>query len=235
MIQIQRTSAPSVLRTSRAQKRYRDPLVVDALHLMQHGKCCYCEEYIPRKNSGKHVEHFRPQSLFSNLKNDWNNLLLACATCNSYKSNSFPIRCGGSPVLLDPSDPDVDPEQHIEFIVSEDQSDIGRTGMAVSRGGSDQGRISIDTLGLYDEHHIKKRAEFVDTLENAFFELIIELKNDRDGHGDPHRIDALRHRLHERMRDCRRYAGVARCFFRLWRLEHYGVGRADGEQAVTGC
>ena len=183
----------------------------------------------PAQNLCKNVEHFRPQSLFSNLRNDWNNLLLACATCNSFKSDSFPTRCGEGPLLLDPSDPDVDPEQHIEFIVREDQSDVGLTGMAVSRDGSDRGRISIKTFGLYDEHHIKKRAEFVDTLENAFFELITEFKKGRDGHGDTGRIDGLRHRIQNRMRDCHRYAGVARCFFRLWHLEQYGVSRADGE------
>ena len=109
---------------------------------MQHNKCCYCESYIAESGSGKQVEHFRPRSQFKELQHDWNNLLLACADCNWAKLDGFPVAGNGEPLLLDPSDPDVDPEDHIEFIVSDEQiarvTDKGSIG-ATLRTGNTQG------------------------------------------------------------------------------------------------
>ena len=103
---------------SSANERYRHGDVVDALLQMQHAKCCYCEIYIADSGVGKQVEHFRPQSQFRNLRYSWDNLLLACAECNHAKSDQFPEFETGGAVLLDPSDPDTDPEDHIGFIVN---------------------------------------------------------------------------------------------------------------------
>lgn len=56
---------------------------------MQHGKCCYCEQKIPKEGHQKAVEHFKPKSIFKYFINDWDNLLLACPQCNGKKSDKF--------------------------------------------------------------------------------------------------------------------------------------------------
>jgi len=38
-----------------------------------------------------HVDHFRLQSLFPNLRTEYSNLYYACSICNSYKSDTWPI------------------------------------------------------------------------------------------------------------------------------------------------
>lgn len=37
-----------------------------------------------------HVEHYKPQSKFPELKNDYANLFYACGICNSFKSDDWP-------------------------------------------------------------------------------------------------------------------------------------------------
>lgn len=37
-----------------------------------------------------HVEHWKPQSIFEELKNDFDNLFYACGICNVLKSNDWP-------------------------------------------------------------------------------------------------------------------------------------------------
>ena len=128
MIRIVRAATPSVLLTSSSPTRYKDAKVIEALWVkdakviealwvMQHEKCCYCEGYIPVSGAAKEVEHFRPQSKFLDLVNDWNNLLLACRACNNKKRANFPTTTSGDPLLLDPSDPLTDPQDHIEFVL----------------------------------------------------------------------------------------------------------------------
>ena len=81
---------------------YSWKVVKDALLKMHHGKCCYCEKRIERADL--HVEHFRPRGAFRQdahganeypgyywLAYSWDNLLLACPTCNGLKSSTFPL------------------------------------------------------------------------------------------------------------------------------------------------
>lgn len=54
--------------------------------------CAYCTIH-EREWGGLrqfHVEHFRPKSLFPELKTDYDNLLYACSVCNVFKSNDWP-------------------------------------------------------------------------------------------------------------------------------------------------
>jgi uncharacterized protein (TIGR02646 family) len=85
------------------QKNYYNWKVVkDALMKMHHGKCCYCEKQIERADL--HVEHFRPRGALRQaadadneypgyywLAYSWDNLLLACPTCNVTKRSTFPL------------------------------------------------------------------------------------------------------------------------------------------------
>lgn len=53
------------------------------------GYCCYCETRVRKLD----VEHVAPKSLNPQQICDWNNLLLACPTCNrDYKKNKNPSR-----------------------------------------------------------------------------------------------------------------------------------------------
>ncbi len=91
MIKIRRTPCPAILLGKTPEgTHYNKTEVVSALWAMQHGKCCYCERRLPETGHLKAVEHFRPKSVFPELRNEWRNLLLACSQCNGQKADKFP-------------------------------------------------------------------------------------------------------------------------------------------------
>ncbi|MEO5731289.1 MAG: hypothetical protein ABI134_00590, partial [Byssovorax sp.] len=99
------------------------------LAAMQHNKCCYCEK---REEQAKYrdVEHYRPKSLYWWLAWTWENLLFACIDCNrEQKRDLFPQEpssaalvaeqappAGERPLVIDPSDPSVEPTTEIVFM-----------------------------------------------------------------------------------------------------------------------
>ena len=225
MIRINRTApAPSVLSTSRAKGRYSHAAVVQALLLVQHKKCCYCEAYIADSGSGKQVEHFRPRSQFPDLKYEWNNLFLTCADCNSAKSNQFPVSVAGEPLLLDPSHPTVDPEDHIDFVVrAEPAASLANKSsveppLAKPRRNSLKGRETIRVVKLSAEHHVKKRGEILGKLVHWYAALRTESNRTSKGNGDPIQVDKWKNELREAMGDDRAYAGLARTFVREYQV-----------------
>lgn len=75
-------------------------------------QCAYCTIY-EAEFGGHHnfqIDHFCPQSLFPELKNEYSNLYYACSICNVYKSNSWPteeqVKLGRR--FLDPCTDDYD-------------------------------------------------------------------------------------------------------------------------------
>ena len=81
---------------------YRTEEVKDALLAIHHGKCCYCEKRLERREL--QVEHFRPKRAVRQLSGVteerpgyfwlaycWDNLFLACAACNGEKGTTFPL------------------------------------------------------------------------------------------------------------------------------------------------
>ncbi len=164
MISINRDDCPEKLAGgSSAQDRYAHREVVRTLHLMQHGKCCYCELEISDEGHGKAVEHFAPKAVFEGRRNDWENLLLACAQCNGKKSDDFPVEMltdeldepkvvylanpeSGTPLVINPSNPSIDPEAHLDFVLDE-KNDLHH-GLIHSKDNSNMGRVTIDVLGL---------------------------------------------------------------------------------------
>ena len=103
-------------------------IVKKDLAAMQHNKCCYCEK-LEEQAKYRDVEHYRPKSLYWWLSWTWENLLFACIDCNrERKRNQFPLSPGDTqlvaeqlppgtegPLVLNPSDPAIDPTNHIEF------------------------------------------------------------------------------------------------------------------------
>ena len=55
-------------------------------------QCVYCCIHESRFGGIRnfHVEHFKPQSKFHTLKNEYSNLFYACGVCNSFKSDDWP-------------------------------------------------------------------------------------------------------------------------------------------------
>lgn len=140
---------------------------------MHHLKCCYCEKRFSSPNL--HVEHFRPkagvrQTLDQNkdelpgyywLAYSWGNLLLSCHDCNNlYKGTRFPLAnpkkrarshhddlAKEKPLFVDPVGQD--PRDHIRF---DGDLPIGIT---------QQGRITIDGIGLRREQLKEDRLELL--------------------------------------------------------------------------
>lgn len=175
MIKIERTAAPDILFPvpDPSQKMYTHMEVRRSLSAMQHGKCCYCEKVVdsPDKfsdddnlvngsNVEKHVEHFRPKGKkeFKHLTNDWKNLLLACNTCNVNKGQKFEVNQYGNPLCIDPSNPDINPEDHIMLreidLKNEPDFDVGRL---IPRNDSVFGKWTIKNVGLNEGTSRKDR------------------------------------------------------------------------------
>ena len=121
----------------RRKSYYSWKVVKDALMRMHRGKCCYCEKRL--EPADLHVEHFRPIGAFCQtatgsyeypgyywLAYSWDNLLLACPTCNGKKSATFPLKnpqerarshhgeiANEVPMFIDPASDD--PREHIRF------------------------------------------------------------------------------------------------------------------------
>ena len=116
---------------------YSSDEVKDALVNIHHGKCCYCEKRLERREL--QVEHFRPKTAVRQahggiqerpgyfwLTYSWDNLFLACAACNGKKSTTFPLEDPGQRArshnddltheraeLVNPAEDD--PRDHIYF------------------------------------------------------------------------------------------------------------------------
>ena len=55
----------------------------------QDKKCAYCEKTLVDEQ--RHVDHYRPKSLYYELAFTWDNLVGACWSCNKDKGNQFPL------------------------------------------------------------------------------------------------------------------------------------------------
>ncbi len=174
MIRISRPlERPAVLAgPSQTRNAYRHQTVIGALSQMQHGKCCYCEKYIATQGHERAVEHFRPkdETLYPHLINEWTNLLHACAACNGKKGNKFPLDSAGNPLLIDPSDPNVDPEDHLAFNTDDDEDEIN-FGRVVAKDGSSIGSKTVETIGLDLVQRRRERLSSYKDLYAAFVEI----------------------------------------------------------------
>ena len=201
MIRIDRGDEPLAQRDAREWRLARatlarksgDPIVFEdydlgrtQLYDRQQRKCPYCEMLI--RPTGQPIEHFRPKhhAIQANGNKDcgrywwlawtWENLLLACSTCNASnrKGNHFPLEtdseplpCGERPpgderpLLIDPSCED--PMEHIRFVR------LGEKWSPVARNGSKRGRTTIWRLGLDEEPGLLDlyQAHVMDRLEPA--------------------------------------------------------------------
>jgi len=157
MIRIRRTSYPSCLSKPDhefVQNDYKKDEVISALSNMQHGKCCYCERSLYNlASTEREVEHYQPKSACKDhggniqwhIANKWDNLLYACRACNSRKGSQHPFDITtGQRLIIDPTNEDIDPEDHIDFQIDD------HIIIFIEKEGSSLGRSTIDKLGLIE-------------------------------------------------------------------------------------
>jgi len=231
MISIRRGICPSVLADAPVDGiHYNKKAVVEALHLMQNGKCCYCEAFIPDEGHGKAVEHFHPKSVYKHQKNDWINLLLACDHCNGSKSDLFPVRLSdieggvtviykplttdGSPLMIDPSEHGIDPEDHITFVVDL-RKENAMHGLPVAKNGSQKGQATIETVRLDASYLLRVRQQLLYTLSGMMIVL-----HEAKAVSDTDKIQTYKALFESRMAHKSPYAGFVRAFCR-----HYGLDK----------
>lgn len=196
MINIQRSNCPNIHHSTDDEvKRYNSKKVVKALWEMQNGKCCYCEKDIPEHGHSKAVEHFRPKATFTSMINNWNNLLLACSQCNGKKSDDFAILLTDNEnevkvvfvdkpttqtsAILDPTDLNFDPEDHITFKC--DKTDIEEWGLICSNENSIKGDTTINVIGLSNVHYTKAHRQMLNELESDYMNLLLAHTNKHIG------------------------------------------------------
>ncbi len=235
MIKIKRCECPEVLAdTPQEGIHYNKQPVVEALHKMQNKKCCYCEQILPEGGQGKAVEHFHPRSIYKHKINDWKNLLLACDQCNGNKSSKFPVylpnkdgelvvidnptTTDGEPIMIDPSDDSLDPEDHITFLVEDREDDI-LWGLACEKNKSQRGRKTIDVIELYKKYYLEKHQIFLDKL----FDLYTALRTAHIIIGNDQKKQIYKDKLEMVMGAPNEFSALARAFARYKRLEKYGV------------
>lgn len=68
--------------------RYKQNDVQIALRHIYNNKCAFCEQKVEQS----HIEHYRPKNKYYWLAYSWDNLLLACSTCNIYKGVNFELK-----------------------------------------------------------------------------------------------------------------------------------------------
>ena len=159
------------------KKHYSKTAVKNVLMTMHSAKCYYCETklYSP---AYLHVEHFRPKGAVRQNPRDsqefpgyywlaysWENLLLACAECNtSHKGTLFPLEyptqrarshnddlAKERPLFVNPSEEN--PRDHICF---QDDAPIGKT---------NRGWRTIEGLGLDRSLVTEQRREYFDMVQ----------------------------------------------------------------------
>lgn len=102
----------------------------------QYKKCAYCEKTI--EDEQRHVDHYRPKSLYYELAFTWDNLVGACWACNKDKHDHFPLDDESKrftereiPLLINPYIDD--PSEYIAFHEEVAVPKKGLTGMKLKK------------------------------------------------------------------------------------------------------
>ena len=216
MIAITRTEPPDKLERSKAKDAWKSVVEVRAtLRDMQAGKCCYCEAKIPECGPRQQIEHYWPKSNFTEKRNLWANLLLACDLCNGNKDDCFPLDNLCKPLVIDPTSNEVNPESELTFTTTfHDVVEYRLIGRTVSTKNSLRGDATINVVALNSDHHRReRRAHYEETLLPWLAQYVHASELN-----DVPEVEALRDRI-ERLMDGRaKYAGFVRAFARHYNL-----------------
>lgn len=162
-------------RKRRAEERYNHKEIKQALIEMFYGKCAYCESKIRTVAYGD-IEHFCPKShptcfdyIFS-----WPNLLLSCSICNdrAHKGSVLYVDEQGYILLVNPTDPNVNPADHLRF----EWDEIAE--LASIYGTDVKGIMTVQT---FDLNGLRGRKELIFERSNHLKKLFVLLKLAKQG------------------------------------------------------
>ena len=201
-----------------------DSRVKEFLYESQHRKCCYCERKLPKGETD--VEHFRPKGEIKKTKKkhrgywwlvyNWENLLIACRTCNRKKGTKFPLKDEKKRAYTKDSDLDQEepflinpleenPEQYIYY--QEIREELGEARLMVKAVGKcERGEKTVDELtGMNNKEIMLERA---DKLED--YEIWADLKKNGNDEWRP-KADK---RLRKYISRCSEFSGFAKFYFK---------------------
>lgn len=124
----------------------------------QHKKCAYCEKSI--EDEQRHVDHYRPKSLYNDLAFTWDNLVGACWKCNLEKKDNFPLSDESKrfsndeePLLINPYIDD--PTEYIAFHEEVAEPKKGLVGLKLEKAEK-----TIELLLKRDSLENRRRAKW---------------------------------------------------------------------------
>lgn len=215
-------------------KLWRKDDVRPVLWKLQHKKCCYCERLRDVKLEPD-IEHFRPKTEVRDATNNlehrpgywwlaynWKNYFFCCKRCNVAKSSKFPLHQGvrarepgdklsaECPVVPDPEreDPETLIGWHWDFDLA----------IAVPVGLDPEGRgaAAIHVLKLNNPELNEERGRELDSWEALVISMTIALRERQKGDIERHSES-----INDATRSNKRFAGLARRFFRAHKLGSY--------------
>ena len=112
---------------------YAVDYIKDALMIMSHDKCAYCECDLTKESNYMEVEHYHDKHDYPEEVVKWENLLPSCKHCNGNKSTHDTY----DEPIIDPSKDN--PKEHLYF-----------KSYAI-RGKDDLGKITVEVIDLNDK------------------------------------------------------------------------------------
>jgi len=233
MISIERAKCPTTLTNqgSKAKNRYSHKEVVETLHKMQHGKCCYCEATISIEGHGKAVDHYHPKAIYKRKRNQWKNLLLCCAQCNGKKGDLFPIilqdndtvftvlfvkdPTSGEALVIDPTGND-DPEDHLGFWIDDTKPKIH--GLIFAKNGSQKGKTTISVVGLDRSYYTEQHFDYLLELQLKYTSLLTAKKRKIQSE-----VELYESQLRMAVSAKSKYAALARAFVQKKEMKKNGL------------
>ncbi|MCE7990951.1 MAG: hypothetical protein HEP71_03190 [Roseivirga sp.] len=198
---------------------YNSDEVREKLKAIYGNKCAYCES-IPFGSSAFRVDHYRPKKHVKELAKEdhygyfwlsleWTNLIQSCESCNSKKSNHFPLKSEDgriNAILKDVNivqeasrdfrtsllssesrlllHPELDPvEKHLLFLPN---------GKVKEKDGSEMGSTSCRLYNLNRDGLVWLRKKKIDQI---YFEIIGILNDYEDNGADGYALPFLQHDL----------------------------------------
>lgn len=130
----------------------------------QKNQCAYCECYIKHYKSNSHIDHFKTQYQFSQLRFDYNNLFLSCNSqnnCARHKDNSH-LQKNDFDKLINPALHN--PENHFTFLT---------TGEIIPINPNDvKAEFTIDKFNLQSEKLVHRRRTIAIIMNNDYYKSL---------------------------------------------------------------
>lgn len=89
-LRLEIVSNMKMLNSDKYLNQYKKQDTKDSLYEEFSKKCCYCEKKL--YDQDKHIEHYRPKSIYYWECYSYDNLLLSCSNCNRHKGVQFPTQ-----------------------------------------------------------------------------------------------------------------------------------------------